>query len=420
MSKLQKVLIYFTLLISVTAISISGFQLVRSPNQVSNIGSGGFNHGTRAIMLSTLSPFAGSSPVYNANGQITACVGTGFREVDLPTPVRVLDTRVPIGVSTAQPLAAGSTTVISVASVVPGASAVIGTITFTNAQIGYGTLWAGGTRPIVSNINVAAAGATVADLALVPLSSSGTFSLFNQNTTDAVFDVSGGLYPVQGAVNLIDPASQSCPSGYQQVSWPANNGITVFSTPTTTTYTIPSGTNWVQAKLWGAGGGAGGYNATNGSSGGGGGGAVVTAIIPTAGCTSLSIVVGLGGAAGTASVAGGNGGGSSVSCATAAVSAQGGVGSAVGGVGGGGGSFNFTGTAIGVSSVGGQAGSNSPGLTSGGSGGNNGGGSGSGSGANIFSGPGAGGVGGGGGGGSFSSANGAAGGNGMVIIQKIG
>lgn len=301
------------------------------------------------------------------------CVSQHYQEISLPSPQRVLDTRIPIGVSTAGMLAAGSTTTVSVSSVVPGAVAVVGTITLVNASPGYATLWATGTtKPLASNINVTYQNETIADFAVVPISSSGQFNLYVSNTTNAVFDVSAGIYPVNGAMNIQSSTISSCPSGSNPVTIESASGYS-YTTPGTYTYQPAPNVNYVKVVALG-GGGAGSYWSL---AGGGGGGALAVGIIPVSGCSSLTVVVGAGGNGYNSSGNGNPGSASSVTCATSSqtlseISAGGGSGGQYQ-TGGAGGTATFTGTVIVDVNQAGQAGGNPTSLpnfsTDGGNGG---------------------------------------------------
>jgi hypothetical protein len=329
---------------------------------------------------------ANPSPSYSSNGTITACVGTQYQEVSLPNPQRVLDTRTSNGYSGPSPAPANSIIKVSVGSVIPGAVAVVGTVTLTNAQPGYATLWADGTpQPLASNINVSIPNETIANLAVVPLSSAGVFDIYIQSSANVIFDVSGGLYPVNNAVNLLPASSSSCPSGYTPVTW-GQSGIYAYTTPGTYTYTPPAGVSYLKVEAIGGGGGGGG-SGPNPPVGSGGGGALAIGVIPVSGCGQLAIQVGAGGAAGTPSTSGGNGTDSFVTCSAPSTSGppSGGVkagGGAGGGSGGGGaapgGSPSFQGAAIGLFAASGGNGVSSLGsfyLPGGNSGGGTGGGS---------------------------------------------
>ena len=112
------------------------------------------------------------------------------------TPARVLDTRDGLG-SVAGKRPAGSTTDVAVAGQggVPaaGASAVALTLTATeSSSAGYVTAWPRGQdRPLASNLNVPRAGATVANVVIVPVGADGAVSLFNQGGAHLVADVVG-------------------------------------------------------------------------------------------------------------------------------------------------------------------------------------------------------------------------------------
>jgi hypothetical protein len=108
------------------------------------------------------------------------------------TPARVLDTRTGAGA-----VGAGETVTLQMlgAGGVPGdgVAAVVLNITVTEPTVDtYVTASAGGTpRPLASNVN-APRGATVANLAIVPLGADGTIALYNNaGATHLVVDVLG-------------------------------------------------------------------------------------------------------------------------------------------------------------------------------------------------------------------------------------
>lgn len=130
------------------------------------------------------------------------------------SPTRVLDTRKRIGVPTTTPVAERTPITVDVSTSVPsGASAVVVNLTVTDAKAnGYVTAYAGSTRPGVSNVNFVA-GRTVPNLAVVPLDSDRTFTLYNGSagTVDLIADLSGyytGGTPAatqQGAFGSLPP-----------------------------------------------------------------------------------------------------------------------------------------------------------------------------------------------------------------------
>ncbi len=127
------------------------------------------------------------------------------------TPFRIVDTRSGSGCSNITPsgtLGAASTSTITVVgatacagttgSVPSGATAVAVNVTALDATTGtYVTVYpAGATRPTVSNLNVVAGEANVANMAMVQLSSSGTLSVYNNaGTVNLVVDVEGYYMP---------------------------------------------------------------------------------------------------------------------------------------------------------------------------------------------------------------------------------
>jgi len=159
----------------------------------------------------------GSNAVISASGALTACYGTKTTVKFLAAPVRILDTRNGTGVTTAGARPAGTTTTVATSATIPGAIGVIGNVTVTgNASQGYLTVWPGGTQPVASTINYLG-GWTVANHVQSGLAGDGTFKIYNATSTDEIYDVTAGIYPVSKAVRLIDPAaSESCASDETQ------------------------------------------------------------------------------------------------------------------------------------------------------------------------------------------------------------
>jgi len=143
----------------------------------------------------------------------TSTTAFGFTPV---APARLLDTRVGLGAPKA-PVAPAGTVHLPVlgAGGVPtsGVSAVALNVTATGSTAaGYITTYPGGTTaPNASNLNFTA-GATVANLVVVPVGADGTVSLFNGSvgTTDLVADVTGyylaGALTTPGAFAPLAPA----------------------------------------------------------------------------------------------------------------------------------------------------------------------------------------------------------------------
>jgi hypothetical protein len=105
-------------------------------------------------------------------------------------PARLLDTR-----SGSKP-GAGATVSLAVAGQggVPssGVAAIVLNVTATDATApGYVTVWPEGSQPATSNLNVDAAGQTVANQVIVPLGSDGAVRLFTQSGAHLLADVTG-------------------------------------------------------------------------------------------------------------------------------------------------------------------------------------------------------------------------------------
>jgi hypothetical protein len=119
---------------------------------------------------------------------VTDSRGGRFQAVQ---PHRIMDTR-----TDGTALLAGGTrdlTVTGVGGVPTEASAVVLNVTATrSAAAGYVTVWPGGTpQPVASNLNMSRADQTIANLVIVPVGANGTVSLFSDNGTDLVVDVTG-------------------------------------------------------------------------------------------------------------------------------------------------------------------------------------------------------------------------------------
>jgi CubicO group peptidase (beta-lactamase class C family) len=126
------------------------------------------------------------------------------------TPVRLLDTR-----SGGTPVGAGDIVNVAIGGreeVPANAAAAVVTLTATQAtDAGFVTAWpAGQPLPDVSNLNVPAPGATVANLAIVPLGMNGEVSLFSERGTHLLLDVVGW---VSGAGSTTSPDGLFVPAG---------------------------------------------------------------------------------------------------------------------------------------------------------------------------------------------------------------
>jgi hypothetical protein len=144
-----------------------------------------YNHsGTAHVVVDLLGVYS-SDRIPVLGGQF---VGT--------TPVRILDSRGPLGGLASTPLGVGQTAEIVVArrgGVPADATAVVMNVTATEATAsGYLTVWPGGDdRPTASNLNMVA-GDTVPNLVVVPLGPDGTVDVFNwAGSTHVLFDVVG-------------------------------------------------------------------------------------------------------------------------------------------------------------------------------------------------------------------------------------
>jgi hypothetical protein len=131
----------------------------------------------------------------------------------LPAPRRALDTRSGTG-ARAGAVGSGKTVSFTVtgADVPADASAVVLNLAVTGPGAGgYATVYPGGTRPGVSNLNFVG-GQTVADLAVVPIGAGGKVTVYNGSSKSAQFlaDISGYYLagdPVSaGAFGSLQPA----------------------------------------------------------------------------------------------------------------------------------------------------------------------------------------------------------------------
>jgi hypothetical protein len=125
---------------------------------------------------------------------VGAAAPSGAEFVSL-APTRILDTRIGLNAATGV-VAAGTSIDVQITGrggVPAGASAVAFNLTATDAVApGFVTAWPTGTvRPTVSNINVQAPGATVANLVVVALPADGRVSLFSQSGASFIADVAG-------------------------------------------------------------------------------------------------------------------------------------------------------------------------------------------------------------------------------------
>jgi len=118
----------------------------------------------------------------------------GGQQYTALTPARVLDTRIGLGAAKA-PVGPASTTALTVggrAGVPADAKAVVVTLTGTGSTAaGFVTAWGDGVRPVTSDLNLSTS-STVANLAVVPISSAGQVQLYNsQGSTHLIADVLG-------------------------------------------------------------------------------------------------------------------------------------------------------------------------------------------------------------------------------------
>ncbi|HEY3609553.1 MAG TPA: S53 family peptidase, partial [Pseudonocardiaceae bacterium] len=140
-------------------------------------------------------------------GGVPAGAGSTYTPV---TPVRLLDTRVPIGVPTATPLGPNQHLSVQVTgNGVPttGVTAAVLNITATNGTAGsFWTAYPDGTAtPLASNVNFVA-GQTIPNLVTVPVGANGRIDIFNRfGSVDVIADLSG--YYTTGGGSLLQPVT---------------------------------------------------------------------------------------------------------------------------------------------------------------------------------------------------------------------
>jgi len=145
------------------------------------------------VVTATVAPLRGS-----AEGAASGTGSLSGRFVPFG-PVRLLDTR-----ELGHALADGDTFLLGVggiAGVPANATAVVVNLTATDTTgPGFVTAYPSALdRPTVSNLNIPGPGATVANLAVVPLAADGTLSLYAERATHLVVDVAGYWVPAATA-----------------------------------------------------------------------------------------------------------------------------------------------------------------------------------------------------------------------------
>ncbi|HMX27860.1 MAG TPA: hypothetical protein PKC13_19880, partial [Blastocatellia bacterium] len=135
------------------------------------------------------------------SAQLNDVNGAGLLLYSLPSPTRLLDTR--LGTSgcftPGAPISSGSTmtqTATGVCTAIPAtAKAIVGNATVVNAQGGYLTFWpSNAQQPLVATSNYQT-GQVFNRHFTVGLGADGAFKIFALNTTDLVIDVSGFFAP---------------------------------------------------------------------------------------------------------------------------------------------------------------------------------------------------------------------------------
>jgi protocatechuate 3,4-dioxygenase beta subunit len=129
-------------------------------------------------------------------------IGATSAFTPLASPVRVLDTRNGIGVSSGRP-GAGSTVTLPVAGVsgVPSdATALVFNLTAADASAaGFVTAWGDGSMPLASNLNLDAPGQTRPNLVTVPIGADGSIRLYTSNGAHLVADAVGSFRATSSA-----------------------------------------------------------------------------------------------------------------------------------------------------------------------------------------------------------------------------
>ena len=140
--------------------------------------------------------------------------------------------------------------------------------------------------------------------------------------------VSGGA----SSYSLVFDGAATALADGSTVAWTCGSGS---GAQCTTTWTVPTGVNFVRTKMWAGGGGGGGSSPTRGGPGAGGGGYYET-VCPTTPGASLAIAVGLGGIGSTTgySPTAGAGGNSSITGCVTVTGGDGGRDDSYGGKGG--------------------------------------------------------------------------------------
>jgi len=153
------------------------------------------NRAVTGLSAGSLSVYASSSTdvVVDLVGWYGPASGGGQRYTAM-TPARLLDTRIGLGAARG-PVGPGGTlalTVVGRAGVPTDAKAVVVALTGTHSTAAsFIAAWGDGPRPGTSDLSLTA-GATVANLAVVPVSSAGQVQLYNAaGSTDLIADVLG-------------------------------------------------------------------------------------------------------------------------------------------------------------------------------------------------------------------------------------
>ncbi len=188
--------------VTATGPTKAGFLTVYSGSTKPDTSNVNFVAGQSVPNLVTLPVVDGNVNFYNGSDGTVQLIadfvgyygpgGSGFKP--MTAPVRVLDTRHHVGVSTTAPVSAGGTVNLDVSTDVPsGATAAVLNVTATGGTLtGFVTVYpAGQALPNASNLNYAP-GQTIANLVIVPVTN-GKISLTNTSTgtVQLIADLSG-------------------------------------------------------------------------------------------------------------------------------------------------------------------------------------------------------------------------------------
>lgn len=153
------------------------------------------------------------------------------------TPTRVLDTRVPIGVSTKAPLGAGATLVLPIVGTASVPSSATGvainvTIDADASSKSFLTIWPTGQARPNSSANNAEPGLISPNFTFADIGSDGSISIYNERgTTNVVIDIVGYLVPLS-EIEGLSPSALSAYNDAGGATPSVPNGTPIaFNTP---------------------------------------------------------------------------------------------------------------------------------------------------------------------------------------------